>query len=327
MKKYIVLTLSILIACAILLTGCGSSSQKFYKYNMEKYVTIPSYEMEIDSSSDDFKNYYQETLYSYLSYREDSAVVINGDIVNIDFVGYVDDTAFEGGTGSDYNLKIGSKTFIDDFEEQLIGAKPGDKKDVNVTFPENYGSSELNGKDATFKVTVNYITRIAELNDENAQKAGFNSAVELADLADKNAISSCAWDAILENINVEKYPNKEMKIQLKETLDAYNVALAEQNFKLEDYAKQNNMSVSEFEKYVKENEVSNMVTTHLIYYGVLDKANYKLTTEDIDKAREYIKAQSEKNNFDFSAYSDMYIESYAAYTAASNILYENAKVK
>ena len=87
------------------------------------------------------------------------------------------------------------------------------------------------------------------------------------------------------------------------------------------------MTVSEFEKYIEENEVSNMVTTHLIYYGILDKANYKLTAEDIDKAREYIKAQSEKNNFDFSAYSDMYIESYAAYTAASNILRENAKVK
>ena len=312
---------------AILLSGCASSAQKFYKYNMDKYVTITNFETNVDSSSDDFKNYYEETLFKHLSYKAESAVVINGDIVNIDFVGYIDGKAFDGGSGSDYNLKIGSKTFIDDFEDQLIGTKAGDKKDVIVTFPSDYMSTELQGKDATFKVTVNYITRIDELNDANAQKAGFKNALELADLADKNAITSCAWDALLEGISIVDYPKKEMKAQLKDTLAAYNTALTEQNLSFEDYAKQNNMSVKELEEYIEKNEVSNMVTSHLVYYGILDKADYKLTAEDIETAREYIKEQSEKNEFDFSAYSEMYIESYAAYTAASNILLENAKVK
>ena len=326
MKKFLVLTLSILLIFAILLTGCASSAQKYYKYNMEKYVTIPSYEISIDSSTTTFKSYYEETLYQYLSYKVDSGVIINGDVANIDYVGYMDGKAFDGGTSSGYDLKIGSGTFIDGFESQLIGVKTGETVDINVQFPADYSYSDYRGKDATFTVTVNYITRIAELNDENAQKANFKSAVELADFADKNAIISTAWDSVVQNVKILKYPKKEMKSHLKYTLDAYKEALAAESLTFEDYAKQNNMSVQEVEEYIEENEVSATVTTYLVYYGILQKAGYNLTADDINAASEYIKTQSELNNFDFSAYSKMYIEGYAAYTAASNILFENAKV-
>lgn len=327
MKKVLILTLSLLLVFAIVLSGCASSSQKYFKYNMDKYITISDYKTTVDSSSTTFKSYYEEILYQNLAYKVESGVVINGDIVNIDYIGYKDGTAFEGGTGTDYNLKIGSGTFIEGFESQLIGAKSGETKDINVTFPDDYSNSELRGKDATFNVTINYITRIAELNDENAQKVGFKDALELADQADRNAIISSAWDQIIQSVQILKYPKKETKSQLKDTLEAYNTALEAESLSFEEYAKQNDMSVKELEKYIEENEVSGMIATNLVYYGILQKAGYKLTAQDIDEAREYIKAQSEKNNFDFSAYSNMYIESYAAYTAASNILFENAKVK
>lgn len=94
------------------------------------------------------------------AYQTDSSLAIaDGDKVNIDYVGYVDGTAFEGGDtkGQGTDLTIGSGTYIDDFEEQLIGAHPGDTVTVNVTFPENYGKENLNGKDATFDVTINGI--------------------------------------------------------------------------------------------------------------------------------------------------------------------------
>lgn len=88
-----------------------------------------------------------------------SLAVKNGDTVNIDYVGSIDGVEFAGGNtqGAGADLVIGSHTYIDDFEEQLIGAHPGDEVDVNVTFPENYGNEELNGKDALFKVVVNGI--------------------------------------------------------------------------------------------------------------------------------------------------------------------------
>ena len=81
-----------------------------------------------------------------------------GMVAGIDYVGTIDGTAFEGGTGS-YDLEIGSHSFIDDFEDQLVGHKAGEKVDVNVTFPEDYGSEELAGKDAVFAVTINKVYR------------------------------------------------------------------------------------------------------------------------------------------------------------------------
>ena len=88
-----------------------------------------------------------------------SLTVENGDTVNIDYVGSIDGVEFAGGNtqGAGADLVIGSGTYIDDFEEQLIGAHPGDEVEVNVTFPENYGNEELNGKNALFKVVVNGI--------------------------------------------------------------------------------------------------------------------------------------------------------------------------
>lgn len=97
--------------------------------------------------------------------------IAKGDIAVIDFKGYIDGVAFEGGEGSDYSLEIGSGTFIDNFEEQLIGLAVGDKKEVNVTFPEAYGKEELNGKPAMFEVEIKSIKvkELPELDDEFAK--------------------------------------------------------------------------------------------------------------------------------------------------------------
>ncbi|HJA80424.1 MAG TPA: FKBP-type peptidyl-prolyl cis-trans isomerase [Candidatus Mediterraneibacter intestinipullorum] len=94
------------------------------------------------------------------SYSTDTYLTVeNGDTVNIDYVGSVDGVEFEGGNtqGRGADLEIGSGSYIDDFEDQLIGAHPGDQVDVYVTFPENYGVEDLNGKEALFQVTVNGI--------------------------------------------------------------------------------------------------------------------------------------------------------------------------
>lgn len=94
------------------------------------------------------------------SYSTDTSLTIeNGDTVNIDYVGSIDGVEFDGGNtqGQGTDLTIGSGRYIDDFEEQLIGAHPGDSVEVTVTFPEDYGNEELNGKEAVFDVTVNGI--------------------------------------------------------------------------------------------------------------------------------------------------------------------------
>ncbi|MFY1707517.1 trigger factor [Tritonibacter scottomollicae] len=106
--------------------------------------------------------------------REEGAASEDGDQVVIDFVGKVDGEAFEGGSAEDYPLTLGSNSFIPGFEEQLVGVKTGDEKDVTVTFPEEYGAEHLAGKEAVFSCTVKEVKapKAAEINDELATKFG-----------------------------------------------------------------------------------------------------------------------------------------------------------
>ena len=113
----------------------------------------------------------QQTRLAELVVKEDSAIV-EGDTAVIDFEGFLGEEAFEGGAGEDHSLEIGSGSFIPGFEEQLIGLKTGEQKDVVVTFPEEYHAAELAGKEATFKVTVKEVKgkELPELNDELAKE-------------------------------------------------------------------------------------------------------------------------------------------------------------
>ena len=148
---------------------------------------------------------------------KEEGTVENGNIAVIDFKGFVDGEAFQGGEGHDYSLEIGSKTFIDTFEEQLVGAKVNDTVEVNVTFPENYGKEELNGKPAKFELTIKEIKVkvLTELDDEFAKETSeFDTIAELkADITTKleaaNAeradreFEEAVINAVAENAKVE----------------------------------------------------------------------------------------------------------------------------
>lgn len=125
---------------------------------------------DIDYTDDKVDSDIANALSNHATPNTDTSLEIqDGDEVNIDFVGYIDGEAFEGGSseGQGHTLKIGSHSFIDDFEEQLIGSHPGDEVTVEVTFPEEYPNDPSKaGQDATFDVTVNSITTEPELNDE-----------------------------------------------------------------------------------------------------------------------------------------------------------------
>ena len=113
-----------------------------------------------DSSSDTQQSENQQTEEQSETYQTDTSLTVeDGDTVNIDYVGTVDGVEFEGGNtdGNGTDLVIGSGDYIDDFEDQLIGSHPGDTVEVQVTFPDDYGNEELNGKDAVFTVPVNGI--------------------------------------------------------------------------------------------------------------------------------------------------------------------------
>ncbi len=135
-------------------------------YDAGDYVSLGDYmnmEVTLDKdyqvTDDMVKNYVNNNVIANYPYyvESDKTVVENGDVANIDYEGLLDGEAFDGGTAQDYDLEIGSGSFIDGFEDGLIGAEVGKETDLNLTFPEDYGNSNLAGKEVVFKVTVNAI--------------------------------------------------------------------------------------------------------------------------------------------------------------------------
>lgn len=158
------------------------------------YVTLPDTEnftLSDDAttvSDSDIDNYISNNILSnYKTTNEiTNRAAENGDTVNIDFAGSIDGVVFDGGTGSDYDLTLGSGTFIDGFEDQIVGHMPGETFDVNVTFPDDYQATNLAGKDAVFATTLNYINEdvTPDLTDDwvssnLAESMGMNNVAEL----------------------------------------------------------------------------------------------------------------------------------------------------
>lgn len=161
--------------------------------------------------------------------------VQNGDIANIDFKGFIDDVAFEGGEGTDFDLEIGSHSFIDNFEDQLIGANIGEDVVVNVTFPENYGKEDLANKPAKFEVKVNAIKskELPELTDEFIQ-----DTTEFENIKDyRNEICG---KLLAENI--QKFKNEKEEELINKLVDVCEMDIpqamidADVEMKIQDYA-------------------------------------------------------------------------------------------
>ena len=171
MKRKIAL-FALLVAAVTTMTACGD------EVNPNKYVTLGEYKgiavsvaPKDEVTQEDIDNYIQSAVEGQTSYEDVTGRAIQtGDTVNIDYVGKKDGVEFEGGSSADggYDLEIGSGSFIEGFEEGLIGANIGDTLDLNLTFPEDYSTADLAGADVVFTVSVNSIKEavIPELSDE-----------------------------------------------------------------------------------------------------------------------------------------------------------------
>lgn len=191
MKRVLAILMTVSMMAAAL-AGCGDSSASeeanLSSIELEKYVTsLAEYKgLEVSATKEEVTDEYVD---SYIDYMLAQYPVLeevtgrpveSGDTVNIDYVGTdMDGVAFEGGTAEGYNLTIGSGSFIDGFEDGLIGANAGDTVELNLTFPEDYHSADMAGKEVVFTVTVNSIniSKPAELNDEFVAQFG-NTDVE-----------------------------------------------------------------------------------------------------------------------------------------------------
>ncbi len=187
---------------------------------------------------------------SRLVEAKEDALVKKGDVANIDFSGSIDGKVFDGGTSTGFDLEIGSKSFIDTFEDQLIGLKVNDEKDVVVTFPSEYHAQELAGKEAVFKVKINAIKNkeLPKLDDELASNVSEFSTLEdykkhlketLTEKAEEKAKidqENKIIEEILKNMEVE-IPHCMIHRELDDMMRDMEYRLMYQGMKLEDYAK------------------------------------------------------------------------------------------
>ena len=235
--------------------------------------------------------------------KEDGAVE-EGDTVNIDFDGYVDGEQFEGGQADSYDLEIGSGSFIPGFEEQLVGVKAGEEKDVNVTFPEEYHAEELAGKEATFKTKVNEIKykEVPELDDEIANE--LDSDAETVDQYKENLRKRLAEQKQTEAENVQKeeaiqkasdnakidIPEAMVNTELDRMLQEFGQRMQQQGLSLETYFQISGQDESQLREQMKD-DAEARVRTNLTLTAIADKEDIEVSEEDIDKELEKMSEQ------------------------------------
>ena len=235
--------------------------------------------------------------------KEDGAIE-NGDTVNIDFDGYVDGEQFEGGQAEGYDLEIGSGSFIPGFEEQLVGVKTGEEKDVNVTFPEEYHAEELAGKEATFKTKVNEIKYkdVPELTDEIANEldSEANTVDEYKENLRKRLTEQKETDA--ENNQKEEAINKAannasidvpdamINTELDRMVQEFGQRMQQQGLNLETYFQISGQDESQLREQMKD-DAEERVKTNLTLTAIADAEDIEVSDDDIDKELEKMSEQ------------------------------------
>ena len=234
-----------------------------------------------------------------------------GDFVTIDFSGSIDGVKFPGGEAKDYRLELGSKSFIEGFEEQIVGMKIGETKTIKVTFPENYHAEELKGKPADFEITLKGVEekQLPELNDEFASNV---SEFETLDEYKKD-IRKHLEETLNERLeretenNIIKAVVKEAEVNIPECmvesqLDAYmkdmETRLAYQGLKLDDYCKYMNTTPENIRKENHDHALET-VKTRLAIEKIIEVENLKVTDEELDSKLEEVAKKYNKTAGDY----------------------------
>jgi len=267
--------------------------------------------------------------------------VENGNIAVIDFEGFVDGVAFEGGKGENYSLEIGSGSFIPGFEDQVVGMKVDEEKDINVKFPEEYFSKDLAGKDATFKVKVHEIKKkeLPELDDEFAKDVSeFDTLEELkASIKERLEKENADREKYEKEDAVMKVLTEEMKADIPEGMVEVEVdnmvkdmeqRMSYQGLKLEQYLKMVNKTEAEFRKDYEPQAIQS-IKSRLALEAVIKSEKIEATDEEVkeklaEMAKNYGKEAKElENNESIKEYIKQGIEN----EKALDLLVENSKVK
>jgi trigger factor len=215
------------------------------------------------------------------------------DVTNINFEGFIDGEAFDGGKAEGFDLTLGSKSFIDTFEDQIIGHKKGDEFDVNVTFPEEYHAENLKGKPAVFKVKVNSIKRKeeAELNEDLAKELGYDSVEDLKvktkenltkreETRIENEYRGKVVDAVVDTVNFE-IPEAVVEREIQFQINRFAQQLQMQGMSLNQYFEMTGQDIEKMRESIKES-AEKSVKRDLVLTEIAKAENVQATEEEVN---------------------------------------------
>lgn len=235
-----------------------------------------------------------QSRHAELVIKEDGAIE-DGDVAVIDFAGFVDGEPFEGGTSENYSLEIGSGSFIPGFEEQLVGVKAGEEKDVTVTFPEEYHAEDLAGKEAIFKTKVHEIKgkELPELNDDFAKetdeqvetldelKAAIRTRLEETKKNEaEQTVRNSAVDQAAENATID-IPEIMISNEVDRMLQEFEQRLSMQGMNLELYFQFSGQKEEDLRKQMTE-DATTRVRSNLTLEAIAKAENIEVTDADVD---------------------------------------------
>lgn len=302
MKRKLAVMFAGVMMISTALTGCQKSNgleTDDLKITQYKNVEVEAVEKPEEVTDDDVEDYIQSMLESGSELNEVTGrAVQSGDTATIDFVGKMDGVEFEGGSATDHPLEIGSGSFIDGFEDSIIGHNVGDTFDWNGKFPDDYSNTDLAGKDVVFTITVKKIeeSKVPELTDEYVQKISEDSKTvdEYKKEVKKNlekqnedtyneTLTTNAWKVVLENTEVKNYPMDEVEeirdglIEQYKTIASYNGADYETMIK-----EQMGQEVDEFEEQLLEAAKENVKQT-MVTKAIAEKEKIEVDDESYKK--------------------------------------------
>lgn len=294
MKKRLVAVFAGVLTASVILAGCEASkgletdTVKITQYKEIEIDQVQKPEEVTDEAVDE-----RIQLILQNAETEKDRPVKEGDTANIDYVGRIDGEEFDGGSAEGVPLTIGSGAFIDGFEDSIIGHNPGETFDWNGAFPEDYRNTDFAGKEVVFTITVNGI--VPELTDEFVKSVSEESGnvkeykeeikKQLEEDGESNyqsQLNSAVLQKVLENTEVLKYPEDEVKELCDETIEQYKSIAQMQGMEYEDYLTQNGVTVEDFEKQV-EDMVRTTIKQTLMVEAIADKEKLNMSDEEYEK--------------------------------------------
>lgn len=330
------------------MTGCGSN-EKAKKYS--KYVELGDYKgieytLDIAEVTDEDIDSQIDSFLSGLTETEEitDRAVKDGDTVNIDYVGTKDGEAFDGGTAEGSDLVIGSNSFIDGFEDGLIGHEIGEKVSLDLTFPEDYQAEDLAGEDVNFEVTINSISvsKVPTLTDQlvadnteydtiNAYKESIRKDLQESneDTAKQQAKTD-VFDKVVENSSITGYDEKEVEELIDKEFDSFKETAQSYEaygYSYEDVLASNGYSSEDELKEGITEYVKNYLNQVMVMYCIADKEKITVSSEEIDNmVKEYMETyavETEEEVYDY--FGEDYFEISILSEKVMDFLMENAK--